>query len=196
MAGRFDAAYAAGTPPPWDIGRPQPAFERLARSGQVRGRVLDAGCGTGEQAVLFAGRGCDVVGIDVVPRAIGQARAKARQRGVRVDFRVHDALRLHELGRFDHALDVGLLHSFEDAERGRYVAELAQALGRGGRLHVMTMRDVGRDFGFGPRRLRREDFARIFALGWRVVELREELFETNLAEPGFGSAWFASVERT
>ena len=37
----FDALYA-GTPP-WDIGRPQPAFLALAEAGQVRGRVLDVG---------------------------------------------------------------------------------------------------------------------------------------------------------
>src|ERR1039458_3550152 len=39
----FDASYA-GTPP-WDIGRPQPAFLALAEAGTIRGRVLDVGCG-------------------------------------------------------------------------------------------------------------------------------------------------------
>jgi hypothetical protein len=34
------------SPPPWDIGRPQPAFLALATAGAIRGRVLDAGCGS------------------------------------------------------------------------------------------------------------------------------------------------------
>jgi hypothetical protein len=32
--------------PPWEIGQPQPVFAELAASGEIRGRVLDAGCGT------------------------------------------------------------------------------------------------------------------------------------------------------
>src|ERR1039458_5240791 len=51
----FDASYA-GTPP-WDIGRPQPAFLALAEAGTIRGRVLDVGCGTGEHALMAASMG-------------------------------------------------------------------------------------------------------------------------------------------
>ncbi|MGZ4110457.1 MAG: hypothetical protein ACXVP7_12325, partial [Actinomycetota bacterium] len=36
---RFEPAYA-GTPP-WDIGRPQPAFVELADAGLLTGHVLD-----------------------------------------------------------------------------------------------------------------------------------------------------------
>jgi SAM-dependent methyltransferase len=53
------------TAPPWDIGRPQPAFAGLARAGAIRGRVLDAGCGTGEHALMAAGSGQDATGIDI-----------------------------------------------------------------------------------------------------------------------------------
>ncbi|HEY5169610.1 MAG TPA: methyltransferase domain-containing protein, partial [Thermoleophilia bacterium] len=63
-ASRFEDAYK-GTPP-WDIGRAQPAFERAADAGLVRGPVLDAGCGTGENALFFAARGFDVIGVDAI----------------------------------------------------------------------------------------------------------------------------------
>jgi hypothetical protein len=46
----WDASYTAGTPAPWDIGRPRPAFVRLADEGRLPGRLLCAGCGTGENA--------------------------------------------------------------------------------------------------------------------------------------------------
>jgi SAM-dependent methyltransferase len=59
----FDASYQDGTPP-WDIGRPQPAFVRLADAGDLRGRVLDVGCGTGEHALLAAVRGLDATVLD------------------------------------------------------------------------------------------------------------------------------------
>ncbi|MGH9408260.1 MAG: HAD family hydrolase, partial [Vicinamibacterales bacterium] len=45
----WDASYHHG-PPPWDIGQPQPAIMRVASEGGFAGAVLDAGCGTGENA--------------------------------------------------------------------------------------------------------------------------------------------------
>jgi hypothetical protein len=41
--GRPEEPDLYASPPPWDIGRPQPAFLGLARAGLIRGRVLDAG---------------------------------------------------------------------------------------------------------------------------------------------------------
>src|SRR3982751_5325793 len=80
----FDAFYA-GTPP-WDIGRPQPAFLELAEAGRIRGRVLDAGCGTGEHALMAAGMGLEATGIDAAPAAIAVAERKAGERGLTVRF--------------------------------------------------------------------------------------------------------------
>src|SRR5712691_9282894 len=39
-------------------------------------RVLDLGCGTGGHAVLLAGRGYDVVGVDRSPEMLERARAR------------------------------------------------------------------------------------------------------------------------
>src|SRR5215204_4537167 len=53
----WDASYQDG-PPPWDIGQPQPAIVRLESKGGVTGMVLDAGCGTGENALTSPRRDC------------------------------------------------------------------------------------------------------------------------------------------
>src|SRR5581483_2353099 len=37
----FEAYYTGRQPAGWEIHRPQPAFEQLARDGELRGRVLD-----------------------------------------------------------------------------------------------------------------------------------------------------------
>lgn len=95
----WDDSYA-GPPPPWDIGRPQPALVRLAELGAFRGAVLDAGCGTGEHTILAALRGATrTLGIDVSPRAIETARRKAAERDVDARFQVRDALQLNESTR-------------------------------------------------------------------------------------------------
>jgi 2-polyprenyl-3-methyl-5-hydroxy-6-metoxy-1,4-benzoquinol methylase len=56
----FASIYAGQVP--WDIGRPQKVFIDVAN--EVTGSILDAGCGTGDNALFFASRGHDVTGID------------------------------------------------------------------------------------------------------------------------------------
>src|SRR5262245_25341150 len=75
---RFETAYAGQAP--WDIGRPQKAF--LDAADQVAGSVLDAGCGTGDNALHFAGRGCRVTGVDFLDEPIQRARRKAGELGL------------------------------------------------------------------------------------------------------------------
>src|SRR5258706_1571198 len=73
-----DDLYAS--PPPRDIGRPQPAFLALADAGAIWGRVLDVGCGTGEHVLVCAGLGLDATGVDLAVAALHAADPKARPR--------------------------------------------------------------------------------------------------------------------
>lgn len=54
----FESAYAGQAP--WDIGKPQKALIDVA--DQITGSILDAGCGTGENALYFAKLGHNVTG--------------------------------------------------------------------------------------------------------------------------------------
>src|SRR5690348_13018534 len=137
----FFNAYRNG-PPPWDIGRAQPAFVELANAGQIKGSVLDVGCGTGDNVLEMAERGNDAWGIDIVPMAIDQAKAKAKLRGLdkQCTFLVGDAMELEHLNRtFDTVLDCGLFHSLSDPERQLYVQQLASVMAPGAVFHLMVM---------------------------------------------------------
>jgi SAM-dependent methyltransferase len=188
----FEEAYR-GTPP-WDIGRAQPAFEELADAGEIAGPVLDAGCGTGENALFLAARGLEVVGVDAVPAAVEAARAKARERGLEVEFLVSDALRLGELGRsFATVIDSGLFHTFDDDERLSYVRGLAAVLRPRGRACVLCFSEREAGSG-GPRRVTQAELRDAFDRPpFRVLSIEPAVMASN-GGPG-RQAWLAKAER-
>lgn len=136
----FDNFYHGA--PPWDTDKPQPAVVALAERGQFTGRVLDVGCGTGENALHLASRGHTVLGIDGAPTAIERAKKKAQQRGLPAEFAVADAFDLAALGqKFDTVLDSAFLHipgTTADRRRG-YTHQLVAVVPRGGWVHLLEI---------------------------------------------------------
>jgi SAM-dependent methyltransferase len=94
-------------------------------------RTLEVGCGTGTNAIFLAQHGFEVVGVDISPLAVEDARAKAqgRCRFETIDF-------LNEAppgGPFEFVFDRGCFHTFdEDHERARFAQNVAAALANGG----------------------------------------------------------------
>jgi SAM-dependent methyltransferase len=196
MPSSWDDAYTSSASPPWDIDRPQPTFVALADRGLLAGRVLDAGCGTGEHTLLAAAHGADAVGVDIAPHAIERARAKAAERGITATFEVGDLLDLGQLGlTFDTVIDSGVFHVFDDANRAGYVASLASVLRSGGTCYLLCFSD--RQPGdFGPRRIRQDELREAFRDGWAIDSIEADTFEVN-RDFGMTSAqaWRAAIRR-
>ncbi len=184
--------------PPWDIGKPQKPF--LDAADQITGTVLDAGCGTGENALYFAGHGRKVTGIDFLEEPIDRAKRKASERGITATFLVKDALTLADWDeRFDSVIDSGLFHVFPDDQRKRYVEGLANVVKPGGRLFLACFRDdePGTQ---GPRRVSRKELFDAFASGWAVESIQPLQFEVlpacrDMFTEGGPKAWFAVIRR-
>src|SRR5262245_184378 len=154
----FESAYAGQAP--WDIGKPQKPFIDVA--DRITGSILDAGCGTGDTALFFAGRGCQVTGIDFLAEAIRRAKRKAAERAGPATFLVMDALALKDLPEvFDNVIDCGLFHVFSDDDRKRYVEALATVLKPDGRLFLMCLSDEEPGTQ-GPRRVSKKELYDVF----------------------------------
>jgi isopentenyl-diphosphate delta-isomerase type 1 len=191
-AHRFEPMYQ--TTPPWDIGRPQPAFARLAEAGRLCGPVLDVGCGTGEHAMLAAKLGLEAAGIDAAPTAIDLARRKASERGLNVRFVLGDALELAGLGAtFETVLDCGLFHVFTDEDRVRFVDSVSAVVPPGGRYFLLCFSEH-QPGELGPRRVTRDEIRSSFAPRWQAESI--EACAIELLDGAAARGWLAELVRS
>jgi SAM-dependent methyltransferase len=102
--------------------------------GDIRGRrVLDFGCGAGENALLLARRGARVVGVDISESLIEIARRRLRANGLdgRAEFVVGSA---HDLpfsrDAFDVVLGIAILHHLDLMAASREIHRVLRPEGR------------------------------------------------------------------
>lgn len=158
--------------------------------------MLDAGCGTGENALHLAALGLPVLGVDVAETALAIARQKAGDRGIVAEFLAADALHLVALGRAFHTvLDCGLLHTFDGEERARYVASLASVTERHGSLYVLCFSDGGPET--GPHPISEQQLRAAFhpSTGWEIAAIEPDRLQTRMHADG-APAWCATIKRT
>jgi SAM-dependent methyltransferase len=198
VSGRsWDASYRDAGPAPWDIGRPQAPFVRIASAPGFADPVLDAGCGTGEHALLAASLGLRVLGVDLAATAVSLARTKALERGLDAEFAVADAFELHRLGRtFRTVLDCGLFHTCDSDERPRYVASLASVTEPGATLYVLCFSDEAPDG--APHPVSRTELRTAFDdhEGWKIISVEADRIDTTFTGDDGIPAWFATIRRT
>jgi 2-polyprenyl-3-methyl-5-hydroxy-6-metoxy-1,4-benzoquinol methylase len=101
--------------------------ELADRTGRVS--VLDAGCGTGRLGIELAARGFDIVGVDLDPVMLDEARRKAP----RLEWVLGDLAELRLRRRFDAAVLAGNVMIFVAAGSEREVlARIADHVNSGG----------------------------------------------------------------
>ena len=118
----------------------QLAASWLAEQLPAQGAVLDLCCGGGEAALALAQRGLAVTGLDVAPRALDQARARARRLGLEVTW-IEGLAEDPPLPAGSQAgVQISLaMHEFSAGERAAVLDASARVLQPGGWLAVVDL---------------------------------------------------------
>ncbi|WP_319019181.1 class I SAM-dependent methyltransferase [Microbispora sitophila] len=184
--------YRAGKPP-WDTGVTPPELVALvegrgegheeSHGALPPGRALELGCGTGTNAVYLARHGWEVVAVDLIDRAIEQAREKAAAAGAAVRLLHGDATRLDELdapGPYDLFFDLSCYCGIPPHRRDAYAAGLTRRAAPGARLLM---------FGYGPGTLD-DKFSGVTADELRARFTGWELVDVTPGTNPFPTFWF------
>jgi SAM-dependent methyltransferase len=180
-------AYRVGfTPWEADAATMIPQFDELVALVEetrtvLLGSALDLGCGTGRWSVRLAERGWQVVGIDVVPKAIDAARHRAEQAGVDVTFKGGDVTALRAAGvgsNFSFLLDMECFNHLSDSARSLVAQEVDEVAAPDATLLLLVWARARR--GPLPPGADRQDLEATFA-GWRITD--EHPYEGVLPRP-------------
>lgn len=176
--------------PPWDSGIAPPELVETVEGARALppGRALDLGCGTGTNTVYLARHGWDVVGVDLVDRAIKRAKRKARAAGVRPRLLSGDVTKLAELptgAGFSLLFDLSCYCGIPERRRDAYAAGVSRLAAPGATLLLFG---YGHEPGAPRGTYVDEDDLRGRFTGWELVD----------ATPGTNSipTWWFTLRRT
>lgn len=188
---KFLERYQEG-PIPWDDPVPPPEIISLGEE-LPPGRALDLGCGYGRTAIHLATLSWSVDGVDFIPQAVEEARRRAAAAGVDDRARFH-AASAAELGflapPYDLAIDVGCMHSFDEAMLRSYAAELVRLLRPDGRYVLFAhLRDAADDETDDARGVPEAAIMAVLDDGFHLDRVEHGVTQVG-DNPPWTSAWF------
>jgi SAM-dependent methyltransferase len=184
---------------PWVHGEPPEPLAALVGGPRSLppGDMLDIGCGTGQDAIYAARHNWNVIGLDVVPRALEQARSNARAAGAAVRFLCCDIAQAgpgEVGGNYTLLLDGGCLHGLAPAQLRHATATITDAAKPGAVLLMFAFAPGRR--GPAPRGIDPAEVPALFPQ-WDL-EFSRPATEIELRGPLRGNAspsWYQLVRR-
>jgi SAM-dependent methyltransferase len=177
----FSERYSKGEAP-WDSGTPSEELLRVLNDGKLTGKaVLEIGCGTGTNAIELARRGFQVTAVDYVEQPIRDAREKARQAKVQVNFRVADVLQDDLGGPYDILFDRGVYHCLREVDLKKF-QEVLTRVTRAGSWWLSLAGNAKEEMDPGPPVVHEHELRAELGPLFDIVELREFRFDRNKSD--------------
>ncbi len=183
---------------PFDVNEPYEWVMELEAQGNIRGQVLDAGCGTGDNSLYLSAKGHVVVGLDISTKAIERAKEKAAERGIEnVEFRQANICKLTGYdGNFGTVIDIGCFHSLHEGDQKMYAKMLKKACKARALVYLRAFSTANTKRKGYPR-VSEEQIRAAFSDGWMIIKLEQKEIERvlKLAEGKKvkTNVWFAEI---
>ncbi|CAF2103012.1 unnamed protein product [Rotaria magnacalcarata] len=189
----------------WETERPQPVIVKLVQQGFFYGKLLDIGCGIGDNTIYIAKHTSNVsiTATDLVPKAIEVAREKAQKANVNILFEVVDMIadlsttNLKQ-NSYDVILDAAVFHVFSNKDRLVYIKNLESLIKPNG-LYIQLCFSEKETRQGGPPRVKKSDLYQLFSSknGWTIESIEDAIYESTSAGPlGLdGRAYLSLIRR-
>jgi methyl halide transferase len=182
---RYRERYKSGETP-WDVGRPDfNLIEVVTQKPILSCKVLDIGCGTGDNSIWLAQNSFQVTGTDTSDIAIEKAKEKASKANIECDFMLADFLKNKiEDAPFVFVFDRGCFHSFSsENNRSGFAQNVATHLEDDGLwLTIAGNADEHRQ-GPGPPQRTAGDIVLAVEPYFKVLSLTSSHFGSNRPNP-------------
>jgi len=187
--------YKSGNTP-WDIGQADFNLIEVVTKQPILGcKVLDVGCGTGDNSIWLAQNRFQVIGFDTSETALEKAKEKASEAGVECNFLLADFLKSEIEGApFAFVFDRGCFHSFSsESDRKRFAQKVAAHLEEAGLwLTIAGNADEERQ-GPGPPQRTAADIVLAVEPYFVVLSLTSSHFGSNRPNPP--KAWRCLMQK-
>lgn len=191
----YQLMYAIGFTP-WDRIMPT-EFKQIMEGPEAlpKGRALDVGTGKGTKAIYMAAHGWQVTGVDLVPKALREARKRAVAARVEVDFRLGDVTRLGDLGLepgYSLVFDFGCYHGLKSEQRDRYVEGVTALAAPGATLLMMAFTKALPPI---PSGVSESELRARFGPAWDLIRFEPSAETGTPAMMRASAAWFWLAKR-
>lgn len=177
----WNERYVTGDTP-WEVGSPSPELQRVMKEYDIpRGRALEMGCGSGDNAIFLHRQGFQVTAFDLSELAVERARAKAVEAGVAADFLATSFAGLPGFETpFSFIFDRGFYHIVRQQDAAEVVDRVLNLLAPGGLwLSLMGNANEQRENEHGPPQVKAKEICDEWEPGFELVHLREFHFDGN-----------------